>query len=62
MSGRKRSEVLYLNGAVASHGQRLGLDVPVNSLLCETLMGIVSGQVPWETFRHRPQQFLEAVG
>jgi 2-dehydropantoate 2-reductase len=60
-SGRERSEVPYLNGAVVAHGQRLGLSVPVNRVLLRTLMGIVNGAIPWDAFRGKPQRLLAAV-
>jgi len=44
--GRKRSEVSFLNGAIASAGDRLGVATPVNRVLTGALMDIVSGEVP----------------
>lgn len=60
-SGRRRSEVRYLNGAVVTHGQRLGLSVPVNRVLLDTLMGILDGKVSWGAFRGQPQKLIAAV-
>jgi 2-dehydropantoate 2-reductase len=60
-SGRQRSEVLYLNGAVVTHGDRLGLSVPVNRVLMHTLVGMVNGTIPWGAFRGQPQRLLAAV-
>lgn len=59
--GRQRSEVFYLNGAVASYAQRLGLDARVNRTLCELLTGIATGQRYWEEFRGQPQKLIELV-
>ena len=59
--GLQRSEVLYLNGAVVTHGERLGLNVPVNRVLLHTLMGMVNGTIPWDAFRGQPQRLLGAV-
>lgn len=59
--GRQQSEVSYLNGAVASHAQRLGLDAPVNRTLYELLTGIVTGQRSWEEFRGQPQKLIDSV-
>jgi len=60
-SGRQRSEVRHLNGAVVTHAQRLGLDVPVNKVLMNTLVGMVAGSIPWEKFRGQPQRLVAAV-
>ncbi|MBC7261404.1 MAG: ketopantoate reductase family protein, partial [Chloroflexi bacterium] len=60
-SGRRRSEVLYLNGAVVTHAQRLGMDAPVNRILCDLLVSIVAGQVPWEEFRGQPQKLVKKI-
>nr|MBC7244514.1 ketopantoate reductase family protein [Chloroflexota bacterium] len=60
-SGRQRSEVLYLNGAVAAHAERLGLDVPVNRTLCDVLTGIVTGRIPWDDFRGQPQRLVAKI-
>jgi len=60
-SGRQRSEVLYLNGAVVKYAEEVGLDVPVNRSLLDTLQGIASGKVPWATFRHQPQVLLASI-
>ena len=59
--GRQRSEVSYLNGAVVTHAQRLGLDAPVNRTLCDLLTRIANGQVPWEEFRGQPQQLVRRM-
>jgi len=60
-SGQGRSEVRYLNGAVVDHAKRLGIRVPVNEVVLDTLMGIVTGQIPWDDFRGQPQKLVAAV-
>ena len=57
---RPQSEIHWLNGAVAARAKALGLAAPANQFLCDTLSAIVEGRVPWETWRHHPQQLLEA--
>ena len=57
-SGQPQSEVLYLNGAVAKHGQQAGVPVPVNRCLCDALMGIVAGGEEWGTLRGCPDRLL----
>jgi 2-dehydropantoate 2-reductase len=59
--GRRHSEVLYLNGAVVTHAERLGRDVPVNQVLLRTLKGMVDGSIPWDDFRGQPQKLVAAV-
>jgi len=57
--GKGKSEVEYLNGAVARYAQELGLDAPVNRALHAVLMGIVKGEIPWEEYRGQPERLLE---
>jgi len=59
--GRARSEVLYLNGAVVTHAERVGLDAPVNRALLSILMDIAKGNVPWAKFRQQPQELIRAI-
>ncbi len=58
---RERSEVSYLNGAAASHAERLGLDAPVNRALENVLLGIATGRLPWSEFRGRPERLIDAI-
>ncbi len=57
-SGRGKSEVRYLNGAVVRHGEALGLETPVNRLLTETLQALVEGREPLETYARQPERLL----
>jgi 2-dehydropantoate 2-reductase len=57
-SGRKQSEVAYLNGAVVRAGQRVGVPTPVNATLTETLMALACGEMPLSSFRRRPEKLL----
>jgi 2-dehydropantoate 2-reductase len=59
--GRQHSEALYLNGAVVSHAERLGVPAPVNHVLLDTLLGIVAGRLSWAEFRGQPEKLLAAV-
>lgn len=59
--GKQRSEALYLNGAVATHARRAGIDAPVNKALLTILMGIAKGTIPWDEFRQHPQKLIKAV-
>ena len=57
-SGRGRTEVRYLNGAVARVGAEHGVPTPVNAVLTDTLEALSSGQQNVETYRHKPEALL----
>jgi 2-dehydropantoate 2-reductase len=59
---RKNSEVEFLNGAVVKQARELGMEVPVNEALFDTLMGIVRGEIPWENHRGQSGRLLAAAG
>jgi 2-dehydropantoate 2-reductase len=58
-SGRGKSEVIYLNGAVVRTGAPLGVPAPVNQLLTDTLLNLTSGVLSMGTFRRQPEKLLE---
>lgn len=58
-TGRGRSEVAYLNGAVVKHGLSLGIPTPANRLLTETLQALTDGSLSIESFRHQPERLLQ---
>ena len=53
-SGRGRTEVTWLNGAVVRAGAKFGVPTPVNKVLTDTLEGISSGDLDLEHFRKNP--------
>lgn len=57
-SGRGKSEVEYLNGAVVRYGEKLGVKTPVNRKLVEILQQLTEGKLPLETYRHQPEKLL----
>ncbi len=57
-SGRGKSEVEYLHGAVVRAGEKLGLPTPVNKLLTETLLALTDGEIALETYAGKPEKFL----
>ena len=57
-SGRGRTEVGFLNGAVVRGGERTGVPTPVNALLTDTLEALSSGDLPVDTYRHDPDALL----
>jgi 2-dehydropantoate 2-reductase len=59
-TGRRLSEVDYLNGAVVRFGSRLGIPTPVNRFLNETLLSLAAGQLPLDTYTRRPEKLLHS--
>ena len=57
-SGRGRSEVTYLHGAVVRAGEKTGVPTPVNRLLTETLLDLTAGKIPLDEFAHKPEKLL----
>lgn len=57
--GRRQSEVRWLNGAVIQQGKELGLAVPANEALYETLTGVLEGKIAWEAVRGQPDVLLQ---
>jgi 2-dehydropantoate 2-reductase len=60
-SGRGKSEVEWLNGAIVRYGEKVGLETPVNRLLTETLQALTLGKLPLETFSGKPEKFLASL-
>ena len=60
-SGRGKSEVEFLNGAVVRFGERLGIPTPVNKLLTETLNELTLGELEINSFSKNPQKFLSLL-
>jgi 2-dehydropantoate 2-reductase len=56
---RRRSEVEWLNGAVACQAEAVGLAAPANRLLCDVLLALVAGSVDPLDDRHRPDALLQ---
>jgi 2-dehydropantoate 2-reductase len=59
-SGRARSEVEFLHGAVARTGAEAGISTPVNSFLTKTLLALTRGDMPREAFARQPDKLLRA--
>ena len=60
-SGRGKSEVEYLHGAVVRAGERFGVPTPVNKVLTETLMKLTNKEIPLEEFAHQPEKLLALI-
>jgi 2-dehydropantoate 2-reductase len=52
------TEVDYLNGAVVRYAENLKIQVPVNKLLNDTLLGITQGSINSKDFVHQPESLL----
>ena len=60
-SGRGKSEVYWLNGAVARIGAEHGVDAPVNRVLTEVLQALTDGTEPLDTYRGKPDALLARI-
>jgi 2-dehydropantoate 2-reductase len=61
-SGRGKSEVDYLHGAVVRAGAEAGVATPVNKALTETLLALTDKEVPLEMFAGKPEKLLGKLG
>ena len=59
--GRGRTEVSFLNGAVARYGAQAGVPTPVNALLTSTLEALSAGESSPKTYRHNPDALLRRL-
>jgi 2-dehydropantoate 2-reductase len=57
-SGRGKSEVEYLHGAVVRAGEQHNVPTPVNKVLTETLMALTNRENPLEEFAHKPEKLV----
>jgi 2-dehydropantoate 2-reductase len=60
-SGHGKSEVEFLNGAVARAGQRTNIRTPVNNLLTEILLALTRMEIPLESYRGQPEKLIEEL-
>jgi 2-dehydropantoate 2-reductase len=60
-SGRGKSEVDYLNGAVVRAGERTGTPTPVNQIMTESLLKLTNDDRLISQFAHHPQRLLEQL-
>jgi 2-dehydropantoate 2-reductase len=60
-SGRGKSEVEYLHGAVVRAGEKCNVPTPVNKVLTETLMALTRKEIPLGDFAHQPEKLLSRV-
>lgn len=60
-SGRGKSEVEYLHGAVVRAGENFDVPTPVNKMLTDTLLVLTRGEIPLEEFARQPERLLSKV-
>ncbi len=60
-TGRGKSEVEWLNGAVVRYGQKSGVPTPVNKQLAAILSSLTSGEIPLAMFSGQPEKLLDRV-
>jgi 2-dehydropantoate 2-reductase len=60
-SGRGKSEVEFLNGAVVRAGHETGVPTPVNQLLTERLLALTRGDIPLDSHRKEPEALLKGL-
>lgn len=60
-SGRGKSEVEYLHGAVVREGKARGIPTSVNELLTNTLLALTNKEIPLEEYAGQPEKLLSAL-
>lgn len=60
--GKPRNEVAWLNGAVVRQGRIAGIPTPVNALINDTLLTLVSNNAEWDGWRHNHDRLWQAAG
>jgi 2-dehydropantoate 2-reductase len=53
--------VEWLNGAVIRYGEKMGVPVPVNKVLTETLLALTKGELPIDMYAHKPERLLSRI-
>jgi len=59
--GRGKSEVDYLNGAVARLGAQNGVTTTVNTVLTQVLTAMTTGEIERSAFDHQPDKLLDRI-
>jgi len=60
-SGRGKSEVEYLHGAIVREGKKRNIPTPVNELLTTTLLALTNKQIPLAEYDNQPNKLLSKV-
>lgn len=61
LRGRDRTEIPWLNGAIALKADQIDRVAPINHVLALTLSDIASGRTPWEIYRGKPEMLISTV-
>lgn len=59
LSGRKKSEVEFLNGAVVRYGNLQNISTPTNLILNRTLLSLTTGDIAPIEFDHKIEKYLQ---
>ena len=59
--GSDKSEVIFLNGAVARVGAEIGVDTPINRTLSEIIVGIAHGEIEWSEYQGQAERLIHRV-
>jgi 2-dehydropantoate 2-reductase len=60
-SGRTRSEVEFLNGAVARIGKKAKIATPVNEVLNDILVNLATGKIDKQTYANKPETLSDLI-
>jgi 2-dehydropantoate 2-reductase len=60
-SGRGKSEVDFLHGAVVRAGEKVGVPTPVNKVLSETVSALFKKEIPLDEYAHQPEKLLAKI-
>jgi 2-dehydropantoate 2-reductase len=60
-SGRGKSEVEFLHGAVVRAGEKFGVPTPVNKVLSETVAALFKKEIPLDEYAHQPEKLLAKI-
>ncbi|NWG07808.1 MAG: ketopantoate reductase family protein [Chloroflexi bacterium] len=60
-SGRGKSEVEFLHGAVVRAGEKFNVPTPVNKTLTNTLLALTNKEIPLEEFARKPEKLLRLL-
>ena len=61
-SGRSRSEISWLNGAVVESGQATKTKTPINQMLTEVLLSLVGSEEKQALWRHATARLIVTAG
>ncbi len=60
-SGRGKSEVEYLHGAIVREGKKHNIPTPVNELLTNILVALTNKEIPLEEYAGQPEKLLSKI-